>query len=73
MYGPHNTVMFDDCTHNFALNKQSGLAIKPFANCNVDREADVELQTLARYLEAIAAREKDFRVLDHRLWRRYDQ
>lgn len=63
--------MFDDCTHNFALNKQSGLRIRPFSDCRLNRDADMELLRLAGYLRAIATKEADFRALDHSEWEKY--
>lgn len=71
MYTAANTIMFDDCSHNFALNKQSGLKIKPFANCHVARATDQELLLLASYLELIARTVPDFRELNHSKWKQF--
>ena len=71
-FGPHNTIMFDDLSRNFLMNPQSGLKIRPCRNLTVpaNREKDVELRRLARYLDLISHL-RDFAELDHRRWERY--
>ena len=65
-----NTIMFDDVRHNFLMNRQSGLRIKAFRQAHQNRDKDVELLRLARYLRSIA-RLDDFSALRHRDWERY--
>ncbi|XP_037092219.1 ubiquitin-like domain-containing CTD phosphatase 1 [Pollicipes pollicipes] len=65
-----NTIMFDDVRHNFLMNRQSGLRIRPFRQAHQNRDKDVELLLLARYLRSIA-RLEDFGALRHRDWERY--
>jgi len=69
---PANTIMFDDVRHNFLMNKQSGLRIRPFRQAHQNRDKDVELLLLARYLRSIA-RLDDFATLKHRDWEKYLQ
>lgn len=64
--------MFDDVSHNFIMNKQNGLKIKPCRKMVVpeNRAADRELADLGEYLMLI----KDmptFEELRHRKWQRF--
>ena len=65
-----NTIMFDDCSHNFLMNPQSGLKIKPFRQAHLNRDNDRELVYLKRYLRVIR-REVDFCSLNHKKWKKY--
>lgn len=66
-----NTIHVDDLSRNFALNPQSGLKISPFKNAPQNRDSDVELFLLERYLSMIAQNESDFTKLNHKHWKRY--
>ncbi|KAA3676470.1 ubiquitin-like domain-containing CTD phosphatase 1 [Paragonimus westermani] len=70
-WGPHNTIMFDDVRRNFIMNPQSGLRIRSYRDAHVNYKTDHELRDLALYLELIAAREPDFKRLNHNHWERY--
>lgn len=70
-YSSKNTIMFDDIRRNFLMNPKSGLRIKPFSNCHVNREKDKELLKLATYLKDIAEHCDDFNNLNHRKWEGY--
>ncbi|KAF7262719.1 hypothetical protein EG68_00002 [Paragonimus skrjabini miyazakii] len=70
-WGPHNTIMFDDVRRNFIMNPQSGLRIRSYRDAHVNCKTDHELRDLALYLELIAAREPDFKRLNHNHWERY--
>ncbi|CAG0887336.1 unnamed protein product [Cyprideis torosa] len=65
-----NTIMFDDCSHNFLMNPQSGLKIRPFREAHLNRDTDAELLYLKRYLRLIR-KEEDFTVFNHRKWRKH--
>lgn len=63
--------MFDDIRRNFLMNPKSGLRIKPFSQCHLNREKDKELLKLATYLKNIAENCDDFNKLNHRKWETY--
>jgi len=69
-YSSKNTIMFDDLRRNFLMNPQSGLRIRPFKDCHINRANDKELSRLGKYLEQIAGME-DFTSLDHKRWEQY--
>lgn len=66
-----NTIMFDDIRRNFLMNPKSGLRIKPFSQCHLNREKDKELLKLATYLKNIAENCDDFNKLNHKKWESY--
>jgi ubiquitin-like domain-containing CTD phosphatase 1 len=66
-----NSIHIDDLSRNFALNPQSGLKILPFKNARITRSVDRELYHLMRYLSLIAKHERDFRLMNHKTWKRY--
>ncbi|KAG5248474.1 ubiquitin domain-containing CTD phosphatase [Salix suchowensis] len=66
-YSSKNTIMFDDLRRNFMMNLQNGLVIKPFCKAHANRDNDLELVKLTRYLLAIADLD-DLSVLDHKIW-----
>jgi ubiquitin-like domain-containing CTD phosphatase 1 len=70
-YSSKNTIMFDDIRRNFLMNPKSGLRIKPFNNCHLNRAKDKELLKLATYLKNIAENCDDFNKLNHRKWESY--
>jgi len=70
-YSSKNTIMFDDIRRNFLMNPKSGLRIKPFSQCHLNREKDKELLKLATYLKNIAENCDDFNKLNHRKWETY--
>lgn len=70
-YSSKNTIMFDDVRRNFLMNPKSGLRIKPFNNCHINRAKDKELLKLATYLKNIAEHCSDFNKLNHRKWENY--
>lgn len=70
-YSSKNSIMFDDCRHNFYMNPKSGLKIVPFRNCHLTRSTDKELLKLATYLKNIAKHCDDFNKLNHRKWEKY--
>lgn len=70
-YSSKNTIMFDDIRRNFFMNPKSGLRIKPFNNCHINRSKDKELLKLATYLKEIAENCDDFNKLNHRKWESY--
>lgn len=70
-YTSKNTIMFDDIRRNFLMNPRSGLRIKPFNNCHLNRSKDKELLKLATYLKNIAENCEDFNKLNHRKWESY--
>lgn len=70
VYGPHNTIMFDDIKRNFLMNPQSGLQIRPFKHAHRNRSDD-ELMRLEVYLNRIATDQVDFRTLNHDSWEEY--
>eukprot|EP01116_Phalansterium_solitarium_P013966 TRINITY_DN31440_c0_g1_i1.p1 TRINITY_DN31440_c0_g1~~TRINITY_DN31440_c0_g1_i1.p1 ORF type:complete len:325 (-),score=69.97 TRINITY_DN31440_c0_g1_i1:8-982(-) len=69
-YSPHNTIMFDDLSRNFAMNPKSGLKIRPFRSCHINRASDRELLLLSNYLKLIAPL-PIFEELDHSDWERF--
>eukprot|EP01094_Clydonella_sp_ATCC50884_P011059 TRINITY_DN20858_c0_g1_i1.p1 TRINITY_DN20858_c0_g1~~TRINITY_DN20858_c0_g1_i1.p1 ORF type:complete len:366 (+),score=103.67 TRINITY_DN20858_c0_g1_i1:146-1099(+) len=69
MYGPHNTIMFDDIRRNFFMNPQNGLRIHAFRQAALSQDDD-HLLRLSRYLELIAPLDS-FSHLDHRRWKEY--
>lgn len=70
-YSAANSIHVDDLGRNFAMNPQSGLKIKAFKNAPVSRHTDQELYFVGRYLYLVSKNEKDFRVLDHKKWKKY--
>lgn len=71
-YSAKNTIMFDDIRRNFLMNPQSGLKIRPFRQAHFNRDKDVELVKLKKYLKDIAAHCDDFTKLNHRKWEKFD-
>jgi len=53
-YSPRNTIMFDDCRHNFLMNPRNGLRIRPCRKLPLTRDQDTELLKLSQYLLRIA-------------------
>jgi len=71
-YSPKNTIMFDDCRHNFLMNPRNGLRIRPCRQLPVTRHEDTELMKLTNYLLKIAPYNDDqFSDLDHAKWERH--
>lgn len=70
-YSSKNTIMFDDIRRNFLMNPSSGLRIKAFSHCHINRSKDKELLKLATYLKNIAQNCDDFNKLNHRKWESY--
>lgn len=70
-YSSKNTIMFDDIRRNFLMNPKSGLRIKPFSQCHLNRDKDKELLKLASYLKKIAENCDDFNKLNHKKWESY--
>lgn len=70
-FSSKNTIMFDDIRRNFLMNPGSGLRIKPFSQCHLNRARDTELLKLAAYLKKIAEHCDDFNKLNHRKWESY--
>lgn len=68
-YTPKNTIMFDDTRRNFLMNPQNGLKIKAFREARKNRDTDIELLHLSRYLNKIADLD-DFTSLNHRHWQK---
>jgi len=66
-----NTIHVDDLARNFAMNPKCGLKIRPYKDALKNKNRDVELLALARYLEAIAKNVSDFRTLNHNEWQKY--
>jgi ubiquitin-like domain-containing CTD phosphatase 1 len=71
-YSSKNTIMFDDIRRNFLMNPKSGLRIKAFSQCHLNRATDTELLKLAKYLKKIAENCDDFNQLNHRKWEGYN-
>lgn len=69
---PQNTIMFDDVRHNFLMNKQNGLRIRPFRQAHQNRATDTELLLLAQYLASIS-RLDTLAKLNHGHWEQYLQ
>jgi len=69
-YNKKNTIMFDDLRRNFLMNPQNGLKIRPFKEAHKNRDSDVELVGLAKYLAKISKLE-DFSELRHSRWEKY--
>jgi ubiquitin-like domain-containing CTD phosphatase 1 len=69
-YSEKNTIMFDDIRHNYVMNPQNGLVIRPFRKAHFSRASDQELLHLTDYLLAIAELE-DLSGLDHEEWEAY--
>lgn len=70
-YSSRNSIMFDDIRRNFLMNPKSGLRIKPFSQCHLNRDKDKELLKLAKYLKNIAENCDDFNKLNHKKWESY--
>lgn len=70
-YSSRNSIMFDDIRRNFLMNPKSGLRIKPFSQCHLNRDKDKELLKLATYLKNIAEHCDDFNKLNHKKWENY--
>lgn len=70
-YSSRNSIMFDDIRRNFLMNPKSGLRIKPFSQCHLNRDKDKELLKLATYLKNIAENCDDFNKLNHKKWESY--
>jgi len=69
-FSAKNTIHVDDLGRNFALNPNEGLKIAPFKDAHTPQAAeDRELGKLALYLIHIA-RVDDFRVLNHKDWKK---
>ncbi|KAI9138930.1 HAD subfamily IIID h [Paraphysoderma sedebokerense] len=71
LYSPVNSIHIDDLSRNFAMNPQSGLKITAFKNAPQTRQFDREMFPLAKYLLQISLVE-DFRVLDHKRWKKFE-
>lgn len=70
VYTRENTIMFDDLRRNMAMNPQNGLRIRAFHTAHLNRDKDIELPRLLRYLRLIAKLDT-FSELNHRRWERY--
>lgn len=71
-YSAKNTIMFDDIRRNFLMNPQSGLKIRAFRQAHLNRDKDIELVKLKKYLKDIATHCEDFTKLNHRKWEKYN-
>ncbi|XP_043462072.1 ubiquitin-like domain-containing CTD phosphatase 1 [Leptopilina heterotoma] len=69
-YSSMNTIIVDDLSKNFILNRQSGLWIKPFKKSHVNIHRDRELLKISDYLEFIA-QVNNFQTLNHNEWEKY--
>lgn len=72
LYGPHNTLMFDDLRRNYVFNPRQGLVIRPFRKSFRSRATDRELVKLKHYIQAIARLDRAaFERLDHDRWEKW--
>jgi ubiquitin-like domain-containing CTD phosphatase 1 len=69
-YNKDNTIMLDDLSRNFIMNKQQGLVIYPFQKAHKNRATDRELVKLKYYFKAIARRDT-LTELNHKKWKEY--
>jgi len=68
-WGDHNTVHLDDLSRNFALNLHNGLKVRAYHRKKGSKaKKDRELFGLARYLEELALKVKDFKSVDFSGW-----
>jgi len=65
-----NTLIIDDKEHNFLLNPQNGLWIKPYTCQKTSTSNDKSLLFISSYLEKIA-KVNDFTKLNHKEWFSY--
>lgn len=68
-YTPTNTIIVDDCRHNFLMNPRNGLRVKCFRNAHTNQATDRELVELCDYLVGVAD-EESLEALDHSRWRK---
>ena len=72
LFGPHNTLMFDDLRRNYVFNPRQGLVIRPFRKSFRSRATDRELVKLKHYILAIARLDRAaFEGLDHDRWEKW--
>lgn len=67
IWTPANTIHIDDMAPNFQLNPKNGLAITPYKDASKQRQDDLELMYLTKYLLLIAKEEKDFSLLNNKV------
>ena len=69
VYTPNNTIMVDDCRHNFLMNPRNGLKVRCFRDAHTNQATDRELVELCRYLMGLVG-VASLEEVEHSGWRR---
>ena len=69
-YNASNTVIVDDCRHNFLMNPQNGIRIKCFRDAHTNRHTDKELLELGDYLLELSKLDT-LDSVDHQHWKKF--